>query len=303
MKRIAVLFPLLLLSLMLNGQSWAPAGATWHYTYSQMMSYGYIEIKYVNDTIIQSNNCKVLQKTAYGYSYPGVYDTTVIGNEYTHFDSLNNIVYRYFDGSFDTLYYFNAQPGDTWKVMGLLNFPDSGRVIVDSTGFEIINSDTLKSIYVSAINGSCVGWYSGKIVEKIGCITDYMFPNYISCVMDVSEGGPLRCYSDDNFPLFSTGQAVSCDFITSANDFTTQNEQFIIYPVPASKCIAIENNNLMNKNILIEVYTLQGEKIFKENTLYNNKFQIDISGLNSGLYFLKITNDKGILFSKKFVKE
>lgn len=301
MKRIFIFSVLLILLAKLSAQTWAPAGATWHYSYSQMFSYGYLEIEYTYDTTILGKECKSLQKTQFGYYYPGVYDTVNLGKEFTYLDSNSNIVYRYFDSKFDTLYNFNAQTGDMWKVHGMHVSPDSGIVVVDSIGYRVINTDTLKSIFVSTIYGSCIGWPSVEIVERIGCINDYMFPNYVTCVADLGEGGPLRCYSDDNFPIFVTGESSYCDFITSIDSNVNAEEFIEVYPNPTSSMINIKNTSMTG--IKIVLISSLSQIIFEYDLNLTRDFQIDMSNLKSGIYFLQVTNDKGVSMVEKIIKE
>lgn len=303
MKRIFIFSVLLILLAKLSAQTWAPAGATWHYSFNQMYSYGYLEVGYTNDTIILGKDCKTFQKTQFGYSFPGVYDTVNLGKEFTYLDSNSNIVYRYFDSKFDTLYNFNAQTGDVWKVHGMHISPDSGIVVVDSIGYRVINSDTLKSIFVSTINGSCIGWSSAEIVERIGCINDYMFPNYVSCIADFVEGGPLRCYSDDNFPIFVTDESSYCDFITSIDSYVNVEDFIEVYPNPTSSSIIIKSKNMSMTDMKIVLLSSLGQKIFEYDLNLTKDFQIDLSNLKSGLYFLQVTNDKGVYIIKKIIKE
>ncbi len=303
MKRIFVFSVLLFLLAKLPAQTWAPTGVTWHYSFSQLMSYGYLEIDCIYDTIILGKECKTFQKTQFGYTFPGVYDTVNLGKEYTYLDSNSNIVYRYFDNKFDTLYNFNAQIGDVWKVHGLHVSTDSGTVLVDSIGYRVINSDTLKSIFVSTIDGSCIGWYSAEIVERIGCINDYMFPNYVSCIADLGEGGPLRCYSDEYFPIFITGESSYCDFITSIDSFVSTEDYIEIYPNPTSSNIIIRRKNMSLTDVKIVLFSSSNQKVFEYELNLTKDFQIDMGDLKSGLYFLQVTNDKGVFILEKVIKQ
>jgi hypothetical protein len=306
MKKLVLLFAFVGLVLFAYAQSWAPAGASWHFSYMQMLSYGYIKIEYTGDTTIQSKNCKMLQKTIYGFSYPGNYDTIQLTKEYTYSDS--NVVYYYEQGQFDTLYAFNLQPGDSWKVRNNSPVDDSGKVVVDSIGFEIINSDTLRAIFVSPAPGSCVGWYAGsEIVERIGCINGYMLPDNIDCVMDANEGGPFRCYSDDNFALYQVSTANPCDFITNIIDNSFNENNIIAYPSPTADKLTIETPT----HSTIQILNIHGQLI-KTIAASDTKTNVDhvgwsscvvnVSALPAGVYIVEVRTEKGIAV-RKFVKE
>lgn len=183
----------ILLFLNSSAQIWSPPGATWYYSYSSNLKEGYVEIKYIGDTIILGKGAKILQKKRYTYNFPGVYDTTLIGYEYTLIE--NNIVYYFRFGQFYKLYDFNSFAGDKWVVAGygLNGLCDTLQEIkVDSIGLTNINGFNLK---YQRINTKLTVWSLGsKLIERIGCIDSYMFPELNQCIVDLNEGGPLRCY-------------------------------------------------------------------------------------------------------------
>jgi len=296
MKRLLLLIILTILFSGIKSQTWAPSGASWHYEFNQMFSYGYIKVEYVGDTTVQGKNCKILQKTAYAYSYPGTYDTTVIGKEYTYLE--NDVVYYFNHGQFDTLYNFNAQFGASWKVRKNQLSTDSGKVIVDSIGYKIINADTLKSIFVSPAPGSCVGFYAGtEIVERIGCVNGYLLPDYVDCIMDAGEGGPLRCYSDDNFSLYQVDTAISCNKINGIDEHPFSEHDIQVYPNPFSDKFTII---LPNKSI-IEILNSQGQLINTFNNVENTAI-IDLTDVSQGVYVIKIMSENYVAI-KKIVKK
>ncbi|HWY38110.1 MAG TPA: GH25 family lysozyme [Bacteroidia bacterium] len=88
---------------------------------------------------------------------------------------------------------------------------------------------------------------------------------------------------------------------------TTIQEQasinnFILYPNPAGSKITIENNTLSSTQAeMISIYNMQGQLVLQQQ-LQNQKAEIDISGLTTGMYFVNIKTEKGMEV-KKFVKE
>ncbi len=69
----------------------------------------------------------------------------------------------------------------------------------------------------------------------------------------------------------------------------TQND-FSIYPNPAFNFFIIKNN-AFNKNYSIEIFSLQGNKVFASKLLNEPQNTIDVSGLASGLYFIRLYNN------------
>ena len=101
-------------------------------------------------------------------------------------------------------------------------------------------------------------------------------------------------FFDYNFPV-DTGMA-STTFQTLSNAGFELDDSIGIYPNPTSSTINI-NSNFNIKSI--QVYDIQGRIL--ETVLGNNKM-LDITDKSNGVYFLKITTDKGSKI-EKVVKE
>lgn len=286
-----------------NQNEWAPEGATWHYSYNNFSITGYIEIKYIGDSLIDGKVCKVLEKKLYSYDYvTTISDTINLGLEFTYSDS-NKVYYYRFD-QFFVLYNFNAQPGDWWEIAGW-SIPGScdsiGKIEVDSIGTIVINSDTLKYLKISRKDSS--DWQLGSIiVEKIGCIDHYMFPEPFMCALDMDEGGPFRCYFDNNFGLYQSGIASACDYITSIDYLDYPDNNLIIYPNPVKNILNINWDDKINKQLNIKIFNLTGQLVLETNIEKDNKNQyIDLSTLPSNIYLIKLTDIDGNYWIKKII--
>jgi hypothetical protein len=73
-----------------------------------------------------------------------------------------------------------------------------------------------------------------------------------------------------------------------------------IYPSPASNKITIENYSEIDKGI-ISIFSANGQLILYKS-IFNRKTELDISYFAKGLYFVKLTADKGNALNK-FIKE
>jgi hypothetical protein len=71
----------------------------------------------------------------------------------------------------------------------------------------------------------------------------------------------------------------------------------MVYPNPTKNVITIESK----QNLEIEIYSIEGQKI-KSFKLINNKTDIDVLDLVSGVYIINALTDKGIV-THKFIKE
>ena len=89
---------------------------------------------------------------------------------------------------------------------------------------------------------------------------------------------------------------LSFNYITSSEDYFL-NSQIYIYPNPATDVIQINLPN--NKISEVKIYNVLGKLVKQE--ILNHKNEIDVSELNGGVYFVKITTDKQE-FVSKFIK-
>ena len=88
--------------------------------------------------------------------------------------------------------------------------------------------------------------------------------------------------------------------VTGVNSFEKEN-RVNIYPNPSNDDIFIEvSDNLFNGKM--QLYDIYG-KLLKEQIFTENILQVDIKNLASGLYFVKIIDDKNGVVLKKIVKE
>jgi hypothetical protein len=70
-----------------------------------------------------------------------------------------------------------------------------------------------------------------------------------------------------------------------------KRSQFKIYPTLLSKgdLLTVENNNTGSKNLRVEIYSMQGKRIYKNKS--HNTLKISTSAFNSGIYFILVQNE------------
>jgi N-acetylneuraminic acid mutarotase len=97
----------------------------------------------------------------------------------------------------------------------------------------------------------------------------------------------------------STSQTltVTVSVCSGINSAANSTEGILIYPNPFNDII---NVNGIENGSLVEVYTILGEKII--STKANDFTSIDLGGQPNGIYFLKITSEKGSL-TKQLIKQ
>jgi len=98
----------------------------------------------------------------------------------------------------------------------------------------------------------------------------------------------------DDFNVY--GREMSTQSINEKQD----NGNLIkIYPNPANTNISVEVSQT-DKNSILSIYNMIGIELIKQ-PIKENKTQIDISQLKSGIYFIKVTRGD-IITTKKIVK-
>ncbi len=91
----------------------------------------------------------------------------------------------------------------------------------------------------------------------------------------------------DNFTTLNT--------VTGIAEFNAFESTTTIYPNPTASQLNISSEKKIEK---IEVYNQLGSLVYQSTNLIN-----DISVLESGIYFVKITSEEGLVATKKIIKE
>jgi len=270
-----------------KAQNWAPDGAEWHYEYVNFWFVGYVHITVLGDTMIHDTNCRVLDRVSVIHNLEfGTTNTYYHGHCYMYSDE--DRVYLYENNKFYPIYDFSALPGDTiiipqnGNLSGVGCDPEGMIRVVDTATVEI-NGQQLRSISVEPLDESHWAIY-GEIHETIGPVSFYMLPEPHWCVIDLYEGGRLRCYSDPDFGIFSTGISPECDYLVSVPEL--EESRINIFPNPCSDILHIQAIGMVPGSEL-KIYSSTGQCV-KVQELYSLKNQIDISELIPGFYYIQM---------------
>lgn len=316
-KKIVVMFLLLMVAKIGKAQThdFAPIGAEWYYSYDNIFTTGYVHIKAVKDTIIDGTECVKLEKQEHGYYMdpwgigPGLYS----GKSRTEYvTSFEDKVYLYRDQTFHLWFDFDAEVGDSWPVPPPGNdnliSDTAGFLIVKAKGTEMVNGKELKYIDVIDREGSEWGYgnyfygqspYSVRIFERIGPIGCYMFPE-THWVADANEGGPFRCYEDEEIGYISDFP-YNCDYINNEYQTVAENRTDCIevFPNPTEGVVGI---TVPSKTpFVVKLYDSMGRMI-RMAAKKESFFIINLDGLPSGLYYLSCDIETNP-FSKKIIKK
>ncbi len=306
MKKLTFTLAIAFMISSLNAQ-FAPEGATWHYGEGFAFSGNIDYMKFVaeGDTIIEGVTCQKIRK--YG-------QVACLGRPSTEFTyESEGIVYYYnpHHSEFEILYDFTAEPGDTWTMFTYEPGDTSENEVtvhIDSVDTVILNGVELKRMYAlyqydfPAWPGGPNHWRTEVLIERLGNI-GYMFNlhNQTLFVCDGNYSTGLRCYEDEDFGLYETGNADSCEYVfiwTSVSE-VDKNNLISIYPNPVSQTLFID----AAPEVAPATYILSDitGRTIQKGTLNNN--EIELGTIPEGIYLLQFyAADHTLLVTKKMVK-
>ncbi len=310
------LFIIIALNAILNvrSQTWCPPGAQWHYRvfhpiYADYRD-GYVQLNNTGTVTVNNIICNHLLGSYNGIlgwqfsppiSIPNFVDLKTYEN--------NNVVYIYNTSinSFDTLANFSASPGDKWQKIEFPNPPPSSgctfprpKVTVIDTGHVTINSQYLKKLIVSHPYGNSTFIITDTIIEKIACITTFLFP-YYHCINDGPLYGNFVCYSDNNFTLYKkAGIITPCNYFTvGINDHKSIWNEIKVFPNPVADQLNLSYDEYNFNITQIKITDPLGRIILED---VSTKL-INIKELKPGIYFLQIYNKENLIALEKIIKE
>jgi len=163
---------------------------------------------------------------------------------------------------------------------------------IDSDGIlDLITSNQLGSF--SILNGMGNGNYDTAVYYHL----DRGFPKYGLSIVDVNNDGKkdITLFSSDFTILYN-----SCGLSTDINSNELNlNNNTLLYPNPAN-----DNFNILalSKIFKIDVLNNLGQLVLSKENMNTLNYNVDISGLVSGIYFVRIQTLNG-LSVQKIIKE
>lgn len=285
----------------------------WIYTYNNgWTTTGYHEIRYGNDTIIDDRVANVLDRTQVYFDFRGSPSVDTIKRSPLIVFGTTDLVELLIDNEFDTLYNFGGDIGDSWtnRIENYENMDIDINIkhTIEDKGQIELGPEALLYDYFSVryeylnFDGEYVEDYQiDTIVRHIGNISRYILPWHSPpTFVDFADGGPFRCYSNFDELVYQKNPSMACDFIVSNDDLTLSN-QITVYPNPTNNALQIDVDDLINEAIFYSIYSING-KLHQQNiALQKNK--IDVSSMESGLYFLQLKTSTNVFAIKKFIKQ
>jgi hypothetical protein len=263
----------------------APVGAKWHYSEQAFAPppFGVFPrvVEVVSKEMYQGKLCSKL----IGIGTTSVPSATVPDPLFVYSQNDSVFFYSLLSGSFELLYDFGAEAGESW-VIGGLNTPeglDSVIVFIDSVSQITVNGTVLKVLYTSCpylfFDWGC------EIIAGIGN-TYFLTPDY-----GLFEGGPggLRCYTDTENDLHFVSYPCDTTIVT-----TNTVEANSILPISISPNPASSFAQLPFAPDRVQVFNMLGQQIkisFSNETL-------DVSAFSPGIYQVLAEKD-GMLYAGK----
>ena len=109
-------------------------------------------------------------------------------------------------------------------------------------------------------------------------------------------------YFDFNEPVVTNTALNTIEYVTSISAQSNSNDGWNVYPNPSTGALYIVNSNTIKEESQIQVLNSIGQTVFEE-TISSNYKNIDLSKLNNGVYFVKITSDKNTTVKKIILRK
>lgn len=268
------------------GQTWAPIGAKWTFTQPTINPnyQTYTTFESVSDTTVSGQSCRKITETF--RKSPTTADTI---QHYMYSDS--NRVYFFENNSWNLLYDFNVQQGDSFLVGHYNQW-----VKIISVDTVSINGFSRKQFEYDA--PSFTTEFSWLVIEGIGHLID-MFPTNENQLF-----GPLRCYQDNivglykNENYYGSTWTQDCDQIITGIDEQTNSKKTVVFPNPFTDQVTF--NSLVSEPTTISIYDFLGQIILSQT--FTNSTTINSEQFAKGVYFYTLSNIKQTFDNGKIVK-
>jgi choice-of-anchor B domain-containing protein len=159
---------------------------------------------------------------------------------------------------------------------------------------QIINGDFVYTAYYH--DGLYVHNISNPLYPYLIAYYDTFTPDHHDSYMGAWGVYPLLPSGNILVSDMQTGlYVIDIDYESAGVENELENK-INIYPNPSNDFITVD----LNESFFYEIYDLQSKKVSSASAAQNN--QIDLSGLNTGIYILKITTNSKVYTQKIFKK-
>jgi hypothetical protein len=236
---------------------------------------------YTNYSAYSPNGGGANGSTNYGfvYSYSG---DTMTFDQVVNVQSImitNSVwAYKFIDGSDGTGHDFQA--GDYFKLT-ITAVTDDGGTLGDSGDDTLGNSVDFYLADFTNGNSTIIGDWTNVDLSSLGNVKGLKFS------MTATDNYTPYYFAMDDL-VYSTTLSVSQNSLVNS---------IKMYPNPAKNSFSLSNI----KNANVEVFALNGKRILAKNNCFNNESFV-VSGVETGVYFVRITKDNKVITKKLIIQ-
>ena len=200
------------------------------------------------------------------------------------------VLYQWTRRITDTLYNFNSEIGESWTIKDRTQDADYLITVLDTFMTDINGSLLFSMSYEIRMVDSGFLPSVDTVHEIIGNKYSFIIPydKYNSRITVNNQGGSMRCFTNntlgfvelDNSQFFSPFE-FDCDRLTSTNNIEDiPQSRLRLYPNPIHDVLYKESDSQEEGRL----YNQQGRQV----RVYKKTGTLDMSTLESGIYFLKV---------------
>jgi len=280
-----------------QAQQWCPPGAEWTFNYHDVLGghEGYLHVAYGQDTLLNGLSAQCLDAHAWTYDHntAGYVDFPHL-RLFTTFDGNMVRLWDAYYQDFDTLFRFDAVPGDRW---GIPWHPSLSSLVVVDTLHTMIDGMLLRQIVVGFDQPGSL--FTDTITERIGALSMYIDPFY-TIGIDGPVGG-LRCYTDLDIQYIRPEAEFGCFSMLSVNEYAAG--RFSVYPNPGRDRVRFDIPVELAPVVWqASIFDARGVLVMDER-LVDREGWINTGGILPGLYTIKLHGSDDRTYHFRWVRE
>ncbi len=190
--------------------------------------------------------------------------------------------------------------------MGIGGGTNNSSCYVENCDFSSIAASAVYKSYDGTDAGSETLTFSGCLngATDVGTVTKPTYAYTVFAATDVASvvGNPT-CGAGATLQVTSAGVISTSCITTSTPLITAPISNITCYPTLIDKTLNIDFANVSNGITSIDIYSINGEKVFSHSqsiTSYD-KIELNLSNLSSGVYICNIKNNN-LITKQKFIK-
>lgn len=273
-----------------QAQSWCPPGAMWTHEYADVMMnmFGVTRVVYEGDTAVAGYTAQKLRETnVIAPSGSTNYTSSTYPPMITRYADGIVYVWEAWTGTYDTLMWFSAAPGQRWTAPGLGDDPFYQMLVLDTS---TVVSDGVPLQQLLVQRGTWDWMPPDTLRERIGFSFNYL--NGWSWFVTDQPWNGLQCYRDDELAFEPAGSA-DCDYTLSIT--STDQDNSFIQPNPGIDQFAI---SLSHGSHLIRLFDTTGREVLMDCVTGPNAV-IGTAQLLSGIYTVRVDGERPLRWVKQ----